>query len=159
VHSFRKLVAGLSTPWHILLKELSAFGVVGAVNLLLQTTLFNGLHFGLRIGPLTSYLVAAAVSTTSAYFMNRHWSFSHRARTGLAREYSLFFGLNGIAVVLGMVVLGAARYGFGLTDKFSLNVANVVGIGIGTIFRFWSYKRWVFIAPEPTRQQEPAEVW
>jgi putative flippase GtrA len=158
VHSYRKLLARLSTPWHILLKELSAFGIVGAVNFLLHSALFNGLHFGLRIGPLTSYLVAAAVSTTSAYFMNRHWSFSHRARTGLAREYSLFFGLNGIAVVLGLIVLGTTRYGFGLTDKLSLNVANVVGIGIGTIFRFWSYKRWVFVAPEPSLQQEPVEV-
>ncbi|HSV66621.1 MAG TPA: GtrA family protein [Mycobacteriales bacterium] len=157
----RRLLSGLSTPWHILLKELSAFGVVGAVNFALQTGLFNGLHFGLRIGPMTSYLLAAAVSTTSAYFMNRHWSFSHRARTGLAREYSLFFGLNGIAVVMGLFVLGMTRYGFGLTDKLSLNVANVVGIGIGTIFRFWSYKRWVFVAPEASVDEddpEPAPV-
>lgn len=158
MHSIRKIGSELSAPWHILLKELSAFGIVGAVNFLIQTALFNGLHFGLRIGPLTSYLIGAAVSTTSAYFMNRHWSFSHRARTGLAREYSLFFGLNGIAVVLGLIVLGTTRYGFGLTDKFSLNVANVIGIGIGTIFRFWSYKRWVFVAPKLTRAEEPARL-
>jgi len=23
-------------------------------------------------------------------------------------------------------------------------VANLIGIGVGTMFRFWSYKRWVF---------------
>ncbi|MBI1757737.1 MAG: GtrA family protein [Actinobacteria bacterium] len=124
--------------------------------------LFNGLHFGLRIGPLTSNVVSASIATTSAYFMNRTWSFSHRARTGLAREYTLFFGLNAVAMVIGLIVLGAARYGFQITDKWPLNMANIVGIGLGTIFRFWSYKRWVFVAPpaglghESTVPDDPA---
>jgi putative flippase GtrA len=141
----------IGTPWHILAKELSAFGVVGLVNLFVDIGLFNGLHFGLHIGPLTSKVISTTVATTSAYFMNRHWSFSHRARTGLAREYTLFFVLNGVALVMGLLVLGTTRYGLGLTDKFSLNVANLVGIGIGTVFRFWSYKRWVF----PPRASQP----
>lgn len=128
----------------MLLKELSAFGVVGAINLFVDIGLFNALHFGVHIGPLTSKVISTTVATTSAYFLNRHWSFSHRARTGLAREYILFFVLNGIALAMGLVVIGVTRYGFGMTDKLSLNVANLVGIGLGTIFRFWSYKRWVF---------------
>jgi putative flippase GtrA len=144
----RGLLARISTPWHILLKELSAFGVVGAINLVLDIALFNGLHFGLGIGPLTSKVLSTAVATTSAYLMNRHWSFSHRARTGLAREYSLFFLLNGVALLMGLVVLGSTRYGLGLTDKFSINVANLVAIGLGSVFRFWSYKRWVFPAQQ-----------
>ncbi|MSW42688.1 MAG: GtrA family protein, partial [Actinobacteria bacterium] len=28
-----------------------------------------------------------------------------------------------------------------LADNVS---ANVIGLGLGTIFRFWSYRRWVF---------------
>jgi putative flippase GtrA len=134
----------MSTPWHVLLKELSAFGVVGVINLAVDIGLFNALHFGAGVGPLTSKVISTATATTSAYFMNRHWSFSHRARTGLAREYTLFFLLNGVALLMGLVVLGTTRYGLGLTDKVSINVANLVGIGIGTVFRFWSYKRWVF---------------
>jgi putative flippase GtrA len=145
----RGLPARISTPWHILRKELSAFGVVGVVNLFLDIGLFNALHFGIGIGPLTSKVISTAVATSSAYFMNRHWSFSHRARTGLAREYSLFFVLNGVALVMGLIVLGATRYGLGLTDKVSINAANLVAIGIGTVFRFWSYKRWVFPAAQP----------
>jgi len=140
----RSLLDRVGTPWQILLKELSAFGVVGVVNLFVDIGLFNALHFGVGIGPLTSKVISTSAATTSAYFMNRHWSFSHRARTGLAREYTLFFLLNGVALVMGLVVLGLTRYGFGLTDKLSLNVANLIGIGVGTMFRFWSYKRWVF---------------
>jgi len=150
----RGLLARTTTPWHILLKELSAFGAVGVVNLFVDIGLFNALHFGTGIGPLTSKVISTSTATTSAYFMNRQWSFSHRARTGLAREYSLFFLLNGVALLMGLLVLGTTRYGLGLTDKFSINVANLVGIGIGTVFRFWSYKRWVF----PPQQEETGLV-
>jgi putative flippase GtrA len=140
----RGLLARTTTPWRTLLKELSAFGTVGIVNLFVDIGLFNALHFGAGVGPLTSKIISTATATTSAYFMNRYWSFSHRARTGLAREYSLFFLLNGIALLMGLVVLGTTRYGLGLTDKLSINVANLLAIGVGTVFRFWSYKRWVF---------------
>ena len=150
----RGLLARIGTPWHVLRKELSAFGAVGVVNLFLDIGLFNALHFGLGVGPLTSKVISTTTATTSAYFMNRHWSFSHRARTGLTREYTLFFLLNGVALLMGLVVLGTTRYGLGLTDKLSINVANLVGIGVGTAFRFWSYKRWVF---PPQQAAELAE--
>lgn len=152
----RGLSARISTPWHTLRKELSAFGAVGIINLFVDIGLFNELHFGIGIGPLTSKVISTAVATTSAYFMNRYWSFSHRARTGLAREYTLFFLLNGVALLIGLLVLGTTRYGLGLTDKFSINVANLVGIAIGTVFRFWSYKRWVFPSQQEATAEEPA---
>ena len=44
----------------------------------------------------------------------------------------------------------------GLTDQFSLNVALPIGIALGTLFRFWSYRKWVWAAktqdpPPPQR--------
>lgn len=153
------LLSRLSTPWHILLKELSAFGIVGAINFVVDLAIFNGLHFGEGVGVLTSKVVSTSVSTTLAYFMNRHWSFSHRARTGLRREYALFFGLNLIALLIALAVLGFTHYVLGYTDELSINVANVIGIGLGTIFRFWSYKRWVFMTEErATKSRQPARV-
>jgi putative flippase GtrA len=148
VNPFRGLAGKLGTTWRILAKELSAFGVVGFLNLFVDIGLFNLLHKGLGLGPTTSTVLSTAVATTSAYFMNRHWSFSHRARTGLAREYTLFFGLNGIALLMGIAVLDFTYYVLDLTDTTSTNIAKVLGIGIGTIFRFWAYKRWVFLAPD-----------
>jgi len=153
------LLSRLSTPWHVLLKELSAFGVVGGINFVVDLTIFNALHFGEGVGVLTSKVASTAVSTTLAYFMNRHWSFSHRARTGLRREYALFFGLNLVALLMALAVLGFTHYALGYTDSLSINVANVIGIGLGTIFRFWSYKRWVFMAEEKAAStRQPAEV-
>ena len=33
---------------------------------------------------------------------------------------------------------------FRSTSRLADNIATVVGIGLGTLFRFWAYRRWVF---------------
>jgi putative flippase GtrA len=142
------LLDGIGTRWRVLLKEISAFGVVGVVNLFVDIGLFNLVHFQIGLGPTTSNIISTSVATTISYFANRHWSFSHRARTGLRREYVLFFVINLIALGISSVVIAFTYYVVGATSPFDLNVAKVIGIGIGTIFRFWSYKRWVF-PPHP----------
>ena len=139
-----RLIDRLATPWHVLAKEISAFGVVGVANLFVDIGLFNLLHFRLGLGPTTSNVISASVATTISYFANRHWSFSHRARTGLRREYSLFILINLLALGISSVVIAFTYYVVSATDPVALNVAKVIGIGIGTIFRFWSYKRYVF---------------
>lgn len=139
-----RLLDRLGTPWQVLVKEISAFGVVGIVNLFIDVGLFNLLHFTVGLGPTTSNVLSAGVATTISYFANRHWSFSHRARTGLRREYTLFIVINLIALGISSVVIAFTFYVLGATDPFALNVAKVTGIGIGTVFRFWSYKRYVF---------------
>lgn len=144
------------TPWRVLLKEISAFGVIGLVNLFIDIGLFNLLHFRVGLGPTTSNVLSAGVATTISYFANRHWSFSHRARTGLRREYSLFIVINLVALGISSVVIAFTYYVISATDPFALNVAKIVGIGIGTIFRFWSYKRWVF--PPHPEVVEPAQA-
>jgi putative flippase GtrA len=152
VNPFRRLANDLRATWRVLAKELSAFGVVGFLNLFVDIGLFNALHFGLDLGPTTAKIISTGVATTCAYFMNRHWSFSHRARTGLAREYSLFFGLNGIALLMGIAINDFTYYVLSHTDARSMNLANLIGIGLGTIFRFWAYKRWVFLAPDTAEE-------
>jgi len=159
VSAFRAAVRELRSTWRVLLKELSAFGAVGLFNVFVYFGLFNWLHFGRGLGPTTATVISNGVAITSAYFMNRHWSFSHRARTGLAREYSLFFGLNAIAMLAGVVINDFTYYLLSRTDRVSMNIANLLGIAVGTVFRFWAYKRWVFLAPEPPQEihtKEPA---
>ena len=128
----------------IALKEVSAFGVVGVANLFVDLGLFNLLHFRLGLGPTTSNVLSTTVATTIAYFANRHWSFSHRARSSLRREYTLFFLINLVALGMSSVVIATSFYVFHAKSTFALNVAKVIGIGAGTVFRFWSYKRYVF---------------
>ena len=111
----------------MLLKEISAFGVVGVVNLFVDVGLFNLMHFRIGLGPTTSNIISTSVATTISYFANRHWSFSHRARTGLRREYVLFFVINLIALGISSVVIAFTYYVVGAHSAFALNVAKFVG--------------------------------
>jgi putative flippase GtrA len=134
--------------WGLLVKELSAFGVVGAVCFVIQVGCFQLLYAHLDVGAVTSNLVATIVSMTAAYFAHRYWSFSHRARSGLAREYVLFAAINGITLLLGLGVVALVRYPLGQDSALVLQLANVGSILLGTVVRYLAYRRWVFLPPE-----------
>ena len=144
------LVRAVYSRFQVLIHEIAKFGVVGAFNAVLDIGLFNWLHFRVGIGPLTSKAMSTTVAATSSYFMNRHWSFAHRARTGIRREYVLFIILSAVGLAIVEVCLAVTRYGLGLKSVLALNVAgNGVGLVLGTLWRFWSFKRWVFLPNEP----------
>jgi putative flippase GtrA len=134
--------------WRILLKEVTAFGVVGAGGFAIDIGLFNLLlHHG--VGVLTAKCVSTVVATAFTYVGNRHLSFSHRARTGLGRETSFFFGINLIALVMSELVLALFAYPLHYKDDhLVMNVVNLFTIAFGTAFRFWAYKRFVFLHPD-----------
>jgi putative flippase GtrA len=140
------LPARLHTTWRLLLKELSAFGVVGACCFVLDVGLFQVLYGVLGVGAVLAKLGSTLVSTTVAYFGHRYWSFSHRARTGLRREYLLFAVVNGLTLLLGLAIVAFVRYPLGQQHSLVLQAANVVSIGLGTVIRYLSYRQWVFPA-------------
>jgi putative flippase GtrA len=148
------LLERLRGSWRILLKEVAAFGVVGAVSFVIEMGLFN-LLLHQHIGPMTSKAISAAIATAFAYIGNRHWSFSHRARTGLRREASFFFAINAIALVAGELIIALFAYPLGYkSDHWVLSAANVLAIGLGTLFRFWAYKRFVFLHPDQVHSRD-----
>lgn len=143
----------LRNSWRILLKEVAAFGAIGALALVIDVGLFSWLA---PHGALKAKAISTIVSTTFAYFGNRHLSFSHRARTGVARETSFFFGINLITLVFSELVIAffvyVLDYGHGSRTVFLVNLGTIV---IGTVFRFWSYKRFVFLHPDRAGVRSP----
>jgi putative flippase GtrA len=133
-------------------REIAKFGVVGSFAFVIDVGLFNILMYAGGAGPLagkplTAKAVSVIAATTFAYFGNRFWTFRHRGRTHMGREYILFFALNGVAMVIALSCLWFSHYALGLTSPIADNIsANVIGLGLGTLFRFWSYRRWVFPA-------------
>lgn len=131
-----------------LVHELGKFGIVGAVAYLIDTALFAGLVLVLE--SLTAKTIAGLVAATVAFIGNRFWTWRHRARSGLAREYILYFTFNGIGLVIALAFLWVSHYGLGAiwpvfqSPLADLLAANVVGLAAGTSFRFWSYRRFVF---------------
>jgi putative flippase GtrA len=143
----------LRQSWRIVLRELSAFGAVGAACFVIDLGLFQALYAHVGLGAVTSKLVSTVVSMTVAYFGHRYWSFAHRARTGLKREYTLFFVVNGLTLLLGLVLVAVVRYPLGQDSALALQIANVVSTAIGTLIRFAAYRTWVFVSA-----QAPAAV-
>lgn len=145
-----------------LLHEIAKFGVVGIGAFIIDIGLFNLLRFAGGEGPmydrpLTAKIVSVVVATTFAYFGNRYWTFRHRGRTSFGREYVLFFVLNGVGLAISVGCLWFSHYALGLTSALADNIsANVIGIALGTMFRFWSYRRWVF--PEDAEAADEAAI-
>ena len=130
--------------------ELMKYGVVGSVALVVDVAAFNLLQYAGGSGPLHGHplsakAVSVALATTVAYVGNRYWTFRHRARSPVRREYTLFFLLNIVGLGIAVGTLWFSHYVLGFTGPLADNIAaNVVGLALATMFRFWSYRRWVF---------------
>ncbi|WP_229783649.1 GtrA family protein [Pilimelia anulata] len=156
----RSVVAAVWARVGHLAHELGKFGTVGAVAFTVDTLLFYALNA--RLEPLVAKTLATVVSATVAFLGNRFWTWRHRARSGLGREYGLYFLLNTVGLAIALAVLAASHYGLGAlwpafrTDLADLVAANVVGTALGTLFRFWSYRRFVFLTAETPQVAHPA---
>lgn len=133
--------------------ELAKFGVVGGVNFLVDIGVFNLCSSVFGLGPLTSKTISVTVAATLAFIGNRYWTWRHRPRSSLAREYFLYFVMNAVGLLIALLCLGFSHYILGnvwpvfRTDLANNLSGNIIGTGLGTLFRFWSYRRWVFLPP------------
>lgn len=137
------------------IRELAAFGTVGAVCFLVDVAVFQVLYVSAGTDAVLAKFLATVVSMTAAFLGHRFWSFSGRARTGLRREYTKFTGINGVTLLLGLAIVWFARYPLGQESALVLQAANVLSICIGTVVRYVSYRRWVFPA---LAQPRPADL-
>jgi putative flippase GtrA len=157
----------------VLIREMLKFGVVGAVAFLIDFGGYNLLVYGPHLGvfdeqstfgvlhdkPITAKILSAAVATVVAWAGNRLWTFRHRRNRQASHELALFVMFNVIAMVISAGCLGVSRYVFDLHTQLADNVTNLFGIGLGTLFRFWSYRKFVFagiLVEEPLEPLEPS---
>jgi putative flippase GtrA len=130
-------------------REISKFFGVGLLAYLVGVGGFNLLvHIDsapLASKPLTASLISGTIAILVAYFGNRHWTWKSRKWSGTSREITLFFIINGITLVINLLCLAVSRYLLGFESIVADNIAsNIIGTGIGTMFRFWSYRTHVF---------------
>ena len=130
-------------------QELGKFFGVGLMAYLVAVGGFNLLvHLDstpLKSKPLTASILSGALSILVAYFGNRHWTWRDRKWSGAKREITLFFIINIISLGISVICLAISRYILGFNSILADNIsANIIGVGIGTIFRFWAYRTYVF---------------
>jgi putative flippase GtrA len=137
--------------------EVAKFGTVGALAFVIDVGLFNILRAGvLADSPLTAKTISVVVATGFAYVANRNWTYRDRARTGYGRETALFFATNAVALLISWACLAFTHYLLGLDSQLADNISgNVIAVGLGTLFRFWVYRTWVFPTEDPAGVPEP----
>jgi putative flippase GtrA len=137
----------------VLYREMLKFGVVGAGAFVIDAGGFNLLVYGgghgpLHHRPLTAKIISASVSVVVAWLGNRYWTFRRRRRPEVHHELFLFVVVNGIGLLIAVVCLGFSRYVLGLESPLADNISGTfIGTALGTLFRFWAYRKFVFASP------------
>ncbi len=130
-----------------------------------DTGLFNLLVYGpgefLLTQPTLAKVISASVATLVAWLGNRYWTFSGKRSATAGRELVMFVLVNVGGMLVAVLTLWFSYYVLGLTSPVAVNVsANIVGVALGTIFRYICYRYWVFsgvAAAAPPRPEPPAE--
>ena len=130
-----------------LVPELAKFGVVGATGSVVDLGGSALLYGTFHLGPITSKAIALSAACVVTYLGSRFWTFRHRENQPVLREAVLFVIINFLGLLVAEAVIAFTTYGLGLKDPIAYNVASVLGTGLGTIFRFYAYRKWVFLAP------------
>ena len=123
---------------------------VGVFNLL-RVTVLSPEH--LHEGPVVAKVVSTSLAIVVNWIGNRYWTFGQHRRPNAARE-GIEFALVSIGgMLIGLLCLWVSHYLLGYTSLLADNISsNVIGLALGTAFRFWLYRTWVF---RPRDQQAP----
>jgi putative flippase GtrA len=158
VEPVKGIVQSLYERFAHLVREVGKFGVVGAVCYGIDLAVFNLCLLVFDLSWFPALLVSTVVSTSFAFVGNRFWTWRHRERSSLRREYGLYFGFNLVGLGIGAGVLLLSHNVLGevwpffqtaLADNFA---GKVVGVGLASLFRFWAYRRFIFRASPATAE-------
>jgi putative flippase GtrA len=134
-----------------LVTQFGRFGVVGLVGLVIDVGVFNILRLtvlspeALHEGPVVAKIISTSLAIIANWLGNRYWTFGRERRPHWlleALEFALV-SIGGLLIALGC--LWVSHYALGLTSVVADNIStNVVGLALGTAFRFTFYRLWVF---------------
>ncbi|MER0244634.1 GtrA family protein [Streptomyces sp. HSW2009] len=141
----------------LLTREVAKFGAVGGAGLLVNLAVFNLVRQTTELPVVRASILATVVAIAFNYVGFRYFTYRDRDKSGRAKEMSLFLLFSAVGLVIENGVLYTATYGFDWDTPLQSNVFKFLGIGIATLFRFWSYRTWVFRALPAREAVQTAE--
>ena len=147
-----------------LLPQLARFGTVGLIGLVIDIALFNLLRVTvldpavIAEGPIIAKVISTSVAIAVNWIGSRYWTFRLERRRPAAREAVEFavVSIGGLLIAVGCLVI--SRYVLGYTSLLADNIAtNVIGLALGSSFRFVLYRVWVFDPRRGARTPDLAE--
>lgn len=145
----------------VLTVEVLTFLAVGGAGYVVDVVAFNVLRSTRQLGavdPSYARVLAVVAAMVVTYLGNRLLTWRGRSGSARHRELGLFVLFNLVGLGLSVVCLLVSHDLLGLTTRLDDNVsANVVGMALGTLFRYWSYQRFVFTRGPVTDDGLPGE--
>jgi putative flippase GtrA len=139
-----------------LIRQLASFGVVGLGGLVVDVGVFNLLRLtvlapeALHEGPFIAKVISTSLAIVVNWLGNRYWTFRHHRRAQLVREGFEFVLVSLGGMLIALACLWVSHYLLGYTSAVADNIStNVVGLALGTAFRFTFYRLWVFNPDRP----------
>lgn len=127
-----------------LTRELVKFGAVGGAGVVVNFAVFNLVRHLTEIPVVRASIIATVVATGTNYLGYRYFAYRDRDKQGRTKELTLFLLFSAIGLVIENGLLYVATYGFHWDTPLQSNFFKFLGIGLATLFRFWSYRTWVF---------------
>ena len=143
--------SGLYSRVRTMLPEMIKFGIVGGLGTIVDLGGAAVLQGEYHVEPLLAKAISVSIAMVLTYLGSRFWTFKERENQSVRREAVLFLVLNVFGLLMAEAVIALVTYVMGLHGRLEYNAASFVGTGLGTIFRFWAYRKWIFLAPaQPT---------
>lgn len=150
-----KLLRGQTLrQWFI---EFLQFCTVGLTAYIVDVGLFNLLayHWDVHLPfdrSMSAKTISVTVSIIVAWIGNRMWTFRDKRNALKHRELAMFIVVNLGGMLIALGCLAVSRFILGYDTQFADNIAaNVVGLVLGTAFRYVCYRYIVFSAPAAPR--------
>ena len=142
----------MDNRWRPLAGEFSRSATIGTIASIAAFILFNWLvHWSpgydapLHDHAITGFVIANTLSILLTYQLSRWWAFRHREPVGLAGGVIMFYVISVVSLIIPVICLWISRnlldYETALADNIS---ANVVGLFLGFVARFFAFRTFVF---------------
>ncbi|GAA0470381.1 GtrA family protein [Streptomyces olivaceiscleroticus] len=151
--------SALRSRLRLLTGEIVKFGAVGGAGVLVNLVAFNLVRHTTELPVVRAGIVATVVAILCNYIGFRYFTYRDRDKSGRTKELALFVFFSAVGLVIENGILYAATYWCGWNTPLQNNVFKFLGIGIATLFRFWSYRSWVFRALPAKEAVETAEAF
>lgn len=121
-------------------KAFSRFALVGALGFVVNLAVFTVAYMFLK-QHIVAAIIAFTVAVTQNFFLNRGWSFSHRATSrGLPIAFVTYVLVNLLGLLVNLVILEVLIANFGVIPL----IAQTVSVGAGMFANYFGAHLFVF---------------
>ena len=139
-------------------RETTTFLSVGAAGYVVDVAAFNLLRSAYPLDvmdPVVARVLAVIAAICVTYVGNRMLTWRGHRALDRRREVALFVVFNVVGLGFSLVCLVVSHDLLGMTSRLADNVsANGVGLALGTMFRYVTYKRFVFAVRSETADRD-----